>query len=87
MGDYLKARGSFDKTRQILTVAEEGDYIEISPRQQPLIDQKKVSEDLFQRNYIDQISDISLQPDQKTYRVHGFKKGRLFLFIPVRFKV
>ena len=36
IGDYLQARGSFVKSANVLTVAEEGDYIKTSQKLQPL---------------------------------------------------
>lgn len=89
VGDQLKARGSFDKTTQTLTVADEGDYIETSPGQKPpsILKTSEVSEKLLQQKYVDDVSSISLQPNQQAYTVQGTKKGKLFFFIPVRFNI
>lgn len=60
----MKARGTFDKVTQTLTVADEGDYIETSPKQdkeqekeQPqtsILEPSKISGKMPQQNYVDQ---------------------------------
>ena len=102
VGDQLKARGSFDKTTQNLTVADEGDYIETSSKKEPIIEKQeqdkeqpqaniiessKVSEIMLQQNHVDNVDSISLQSNQQTYIVRGTKKGKLFFFIPVTLNI
>lgn len=47
----------------------------------------EVSEKLLQQKYVNDVSSISLQPNQQTYTVQGVKKGKLFFFIPVRLNI
>lgn len=92
IGDYLKAYGSFDKTTQTLTVADEGDYIETSAgrtttEQKNIIESSKIIENLLNENRAEQVNNISLQADGKTYNVTATKNGKLFFFIPVRLNI
>lgn len=101
VGDYLKAYGSFDKTTQTLIVADEGDYIETSAgqttteqkndgnerEQKNIIEPSKITENLLNENRAEQVNNISLQADEKTYSVTATKNGKLFFFIPVRLNI
>lgn len=101
IGDYLQARGSFVKSTNVLTVADEGDYIETSqksqPPEKPIIPVKKniaptikssseISVMLVEQNQLKAVDDIELSSDGQQYTATGYRDAKFLFFIPVSVK-
>ncbi len=52
-----------------------------------IIESFEISKKLIDQKYVDDIDDVLLQSNQKTYKTKGTKKGKLFFFIPVRINI
>jgi len=103
IGDYLQARGSFAKSANVLTVADEGDYIETSqksqPPEKPIIPPVKenvvlttkssseISAMLVEQKQLKAVDDIELSSDEQQYTVRGYHDAKFLFFIPVSVKV
>ena len=103
IGDYLQARGSFVKSTNVLTVADEGDYIETSQKSQPpekpitppvkenvaptIKSSSEISAMLVEQKQLKAVDDIELSSDEQQYTAIGYRDAKLLFFIPVSVKV
>ncbi len=103
IGDYLQARGSFVKSTNVLTVADEDDYIETSQKSQlpekPIIPAVKeniaptikssseISAMLVEQGQLKAVDNIELNSDEQQYTARGYRDAKFLFFIPVSVKV
>lgn len=103
IGDYLQARGSFVKSANVLTVADEGDYIETSQKSQPpekpiipptnenvvptIKSSSEISAMLIEQKQLKAVDNIELSSDEQQYTVGGYRDAKFLFFIPVSVKV
>lgn len=103
IGDYLQARGSFVKSTNVLTVANEGDYIETSQKSQPpekpiippvkedvaptIKSSSEISAILVEQKQLRAVDDIELSLDEQQYTARGYRDAKFLFFIPVSVKV
>ncbi len=103
IGDYLRARGSFVKSTNVLTIADEGDYIETSQKSQPpekpivppvkenvaptIKSSSEISAMLVEQKQLKAVDNIELSSDEQQYTVRGYRDAKFLFFIPVSVKV
>ena len=103
IGDYLQARGSFIKSANVLTITDEGDYIETSQKSQPpekpiippvkenvvltIKSSSEISAMLVEQKQLNAVDDIELSADEQQYTARGYRNAKFLFFIPVSVKV
>ena len=103
IGDYLQARGSFNKSANVLTITDEGDYIETSQKSQPpekpiippvkenvvltIKSSSEISAMLVEQKQLNAVDDIELSADEQQYTARGYRNAKFLFFIPVSVKV
>lgn len=73
--------------KQIPSIDQENQKKDNEQKVAKTVEPIKVTKLLVQQGYINEVTNISLDIDKQIYKVHGRKRAKLFLFIPVQLTI